>query len=201
VDIREVDFSGVNAPNFGANNTGPAASVTATIDRTHINGSNSVMGITGLSDQISFRMTNSIVENMPSFTIAPASTATNVVFSFNTFFTTNSQNVACSSPFPNGVSFDDNIIFSPNLGTGNVVQLPTNCVFDTNVLFPQTNSAGINTITLNPSLVDPMNGNFHLKAGSPAIGHAKPNATNAIDYDGVTRPPGGADIGALQYKP
>jgi hypothetical protein len=195
----EVDFSSINAPDFGGGVSGNQG-ITATIDRSHINGTNGSVSISGPPQLVSFHMTNSIIETMPSFTLS-ATMATNVVFSFNTFFTNIGEFIGCSSPFPAGVSFDDNIIFGPNVGTGNIVQVPSQCVFDTNIIFPQSSSVGINTITLNPSLVDPVNGNFHLKAGSPAIGHAKPNATDTIDYDGVTRPSGGADIGALQFKP
>jgi hypothetical protein len=192
---REVTFTGLVG--FGNGST-LANGVVATIDRCSLTNSTSTFSIDGPPQAITFHMTNSIAATVPSFTFQTTSAATDIVFSFNTFFGGSAQ-VLCNSPFPPGVSFDDNIINSPMVS--NTVPSTTNCVFDTNVIFPQSSSVGINTIALNPQLVAPSNGDFHLKTGSPAIGHAKPTATDLVDYDGVSRPPGMADIGALQFVP
>jgi hypothetical protein len=64
------------------------------------------------------------------------------------------------------------------------------------------NEIANNQIGVNPELLDAINGDFHLRPGSPAVDAADPAAGESIDFDGVSRPQGaGRDIGAHELKP
>ena len=57
------------------------------------------------------------------------------------------------------------------------------------------------SVGADPAFAAPGSGDFHLKAGSPAIG-AGPATAAATDYDGDPRPSGGPfDLGAYEYLP
>jgi PKD repeat protein len=57
-----------------------------------------------------------------------------------------------------------------------------------------------NLFTKDPQFVDAANHNFHLQSTSPAINAGITIALVTTDYDGVSRPQGGAyDIGAFEY--
>ena len=61
-----------------------------------------------------------------------------------------------------------------------------------------TNTSGGNRTT-DPLFVSPAGRDFHLQAGSPALGYALPEWTPGGDYDGETRPQSGApDAGAYE---
>jgi hypothetical protein len=54
-------------------------------------------------------------------------------------------------------------------------------------------------IGVDPKLVAPATGDYHLKADSPAIDAADPSATDAFDYEGTARPIGPhLDLGAFE---
>jgi len=56
-------------------------------------------------------------------------------------------------------------------------------------------------LTVDPGFVDPGNGNFHLRAGSPAIDTGRASGAPARDRDGGARPQGnGYDIGAYERR-
>lgn len=62
---------------------------------------------------------------------------------------------------------------------------------------------GAGNISRDPTFVDPAwgtTGNYHLKAGSPAIDAGSPTGAPAIDLDGAVRPFGqGFDVGCYEY--
>ena len=62
---------------------------------------------------------------------------------------------------------------------------------------------GATNFTGDPMFVDPVHGDFHLSAQSPARGAADPTTTTILrDYDGTPRPQGSRnDIGAFEYVP
>ena len=96
----------------------------------------------------------------------------------------------------------DNVFSAPNLPNAFAAN---GCTGDTNVVHPEqvTANPGTNAILQDPMLVDPVNGDFHLQAGSPAIDAAKVTASDPpVDYEGTTRPQGPRDdIGAFEAKP
>lgn len=59
---------------------------------------------------------------------------------------------------------------------------------------------GIGNISANPLYVDPVNDDYHLATGSPAIDAADPLGATSMDIDGDHRPVGsGYDMGADEY--
>ena len=56
-----------------------------------------------------------------------------------------------------------------------------------------------NLTTGDPRFVNPANGNFHLRSGSPAIDAGSPNDAPTHDYEGNPRF-GAPDIGALETQ-
>jgi hypothetical protein len=57
-------------------------------------------------------------------------------------------------------------------------------------------------VDVSPSFVNPLMGNYHLQADSPAIDHGSAVAAPGTDFDGQARPYGtGYDIGADEYVP
>ena len=60
---------------------------------------------------------------------------------------------------------------------------------------------GVHDISNDPRLVDPVNGDFHLLAGSPCIDAGDPINYPATDFEGDPRPIGPApDIGVDEYR-
>jgi hypothetical protein len=65
-----------------------------------------------------------------------------------------------------------------------------------------TNSTATNDSSTDPQFVSTAIPDFHLQAGSPAIGRATPTGASLADFDGTPRPAGNSfDIGAYQYIP
>lgn len=154
------------------------------------------------STSITFTMTNSIANGV---TIAlPNTTGLSIQFAYNTFYYNGQfgQNtiVDCTNPYPaNAVTFFNNIFYDPS-NSDSIAG--THCTFKNNIAFPQATLVP-NTIFLDPKLVDPATGDFHLMANSPAIDAAISTTLDpTVDYDGTTRPQGAQrDIGAFEYKP
>ena len=114
--------------------------------------------------------------------------------SFSTF--TNNPTLCVSATDSMAVEHFSNDIFSTK---PDFVTAPT--CFDHDLL-NATGSAMVapGLTEANIGFVDPTNGDFHLKAGSPAIDAADPAATDSVDYDGVSRPQGaGRDVGAFEF--
>src|SRR5439155_1767379 len=119
-----------------------------------------------------------------------------------------------------GVGTDDNTVVNNNLvynnpGTdGGIVEegsTGTHNVYTDNLVFGNTpvnislqnGLTATGTVSANPQFVnytgDP-SGNYHLQSSSPAINAGTSSNAPTTDYDGNTRPQGGAfDIGAYEY--
>src|SRR5579864_289235 len=64
----------------------------------------------------------------------------------------------------------------------------------------QASFAGINgNVLADPRFVDPAHGDFHLRAGSPAIDAGSSNGAPATYFDGRARSDGHIDIGAFEF--
>jgi hypothetical protein len=75
-----------------------------------------------------------------------------------------------------------------------------NGCFDHVISFPQHGGPFDGVIVMDPELVDPANGDYHLMTGSPAIDAADTSIPDDHDYDGTARPQGaGPDIGAFEF--
>jgi hypothetical protein len=148
------------------------------------------------------QMTNTIAHN---FTFAFGTASLSVLFAYDTFYANDSQGgplVDCTNPLPAGITFVNNIFYDPS--TIDDAIKGTHCTFDNNVAYPQIDGlGGTGTIQLDPKLVDPATGDFHLQATSPAIDLAKVTTSDPPDdYDGTLRPQGARrDVGAFEYKP
>jgi Cys-rich repeat protein len=101
-----------------------------------------------------------------------------------------------------GVSFRNNVIAAHSV-TDAVACMNCNSLqnsFSNNVIFPQSTLIPGNFL-MPPQLVDPPNGDFRLKPGSPAVDVAD-TVTTKHDLNGVMRPVGPrADLGAYELVP
>jgi len=117
--------------------------------------------------------------------------------SFDTF--TSAEVCMETNPGTPTVLFDNDIFYDP---TAKDAISGTACTFDHAVAFPLPDLIGTATIAMDPRLVNPSAGDYHLQAGSPAIDAASSAVSDDHDFDDVTRPQGAApDIGAFEYKP
>ena len=171
-------------------------------DRLHIR-AETTAGAHLLGSRIQFRLTNSVLEDalvlFSTFDTQPPGTRAS--FGFNTFVLRNEGSaIACVSNSGSAhrvVRFENNIVFAPALTAavdGN------DCFLSNNVLMPQPNNP-LGNLVVDPQLVDAENGDFRLRATSPAIDAGRMGPTIFTDHDflGIGRPQGGAaDIGAYE---
>lgn len=86
-----------------------------------------------------------------------------------------------------------------NLTTQNIDN-HTNLVWGNSTNYAGNATAGAGDLSVDPMFVDAMNGDFHLKALSPAVDHA-PVGMDSSDFDGTVRPQGAAlDLGAFEFS-
>lgn len=108
----------------------------------------------------------------------------------NVFYNTRSVGISVLSVSASGTcSIDHNIVYTPGASVAMIESLPSGC------------SQSSNKLNVNPSLVNPTaGGDFHLKAGSPAIDAGASVSGVTADLAGAKRPAGAAvDIGAYEY--
>ena len=97
--------------------------------------------------------------------------------------------------------FSDNIIYGNSVsGTGKQVGGSTSCSYTYSDIGDTTSGTG--NINADPMFVNAATGNYDIMSGSPCKDTADPDATEAVDFHGTTRPVNGRDdIGADEYKP
>jgi hypothetical protein len=159
---------------------------------------------------VRIHVTNSVFANISEtvgFNTPVNNAAVDVNLAYDTFYN-DQQNPAFICPTnsvdPSAFVLTNDIFFAPGTGNGDAITsqgTPISCSADTNVEYPQSTVIGTGVVTLDPRLVDPANGNFHLMSVGPAIDTAKVIANDAThDFDGTTRPQGPRnDIGAFEY--
>ncbi|HEY4242139.1 MAG TPA: choice-of-anchor Q domain-containing protein [Kofleriaceae bacterium] len=107
----------------------------------------------------------------------------------------------CDGTTPSGVCISNSVVMSTMAGTTNT--LDDTCGVHYSIVYPQTGLVnGSHDKLVDPMLVDPANGDFHLMPGSPAVDAAEPGASDASDFEGTARPQGDADdMGAFELVP
>jgi hypothetical protein len=111
---------------------------------------------------------------------------------------------ACAGGTVGGSCVDNSIILNGKSGAPPDTVTGSACFLNYTLVFPQATSlVGIgNQFGVDPLLVDPASGDFHLRSGSPSIDAADPTSSNTIDFDGTLRPQGARDdLGAFELKP
>ena len=125
-----------------------------------------------------------------AFVIANTTATAPARFAFNTLSNNTSGGVSCGIP----------TTLSSNLFADNNGPITAMCTTRYS-LFENSNIQGTgNLVMVDPLFVDQAGGDYHISDGSPAIDHADPMESEDSDYDGDTRPRGGAnDIGADEH--
>jgi hypothetical protein len=174
-------------------------------DRTTFDGGDGIAAIAAF-----VHITNSVVSNQAGPDGgAFGGGAGSVTISFSTIVNSavkcaTSGPAACTGASQNGVCFDNSIILNTATGAPANTVTGVACSFAFTEVFPQSavlpNAGAGNKVGIDPQVVDPTNGNFHLKSTSPAIDAANPTATDVIDFDGTMRPHGlHDDLGAFEF--
>jgi hypothetical protein len=175
-------------------------------DRLHIHGGQMSHLGSIFSERVSFKLTNSLLENViplwsTNDTAAPGS---KFLFGFNTIILNMQGNqIDCrpNSGSPNRlVLYENNIIVAR--GASSVLDGAA-CVLVNNVLMPYPSPPSGN-IVAEPQFVDEASGNFRLKDTSPAVDAATPSEvlSTGHDFEGGSRPQAGRhDVGAFELRP
>ena len=120
--------------------------------------------------------------------------------------TTNSGDVMLWDVASGNVTLQNNIFYNPpgGIAVNTYAFTAPTCVLDHNMVYGGSMGSVpgctfTNSITANPSFVNAAS-DFHLQAGSLAIGAGVTVSGAATDYDGIARPQGnGYDIGAFEF--
>ena len=191
---------------------GVQAPGTVTVDRTIVNGGAELIAFdTGAL----MKITNSVIENQNGSDGALVSQLLgsapgSITVSFSTILNslvkcgTNPGTPPCMSGGDPGVCLDSTIVLNTGSGAPSDTITGPTCVANYVIAMPQSTAltGANNKLGVDPMLVDPASGDYHLKPNSPAVDAADPTATATPDLDGTPRPQGSrADIGAFEYKP
>jgi len=146
-------------------------------------------------------ITNSELKTMGSAANHGAFSGAGYNVSFSTLVDTM---VECSSSGATGLTLDSSIVFWASGGApvDSVAGLPSCTSVKNSVITPNSQPVGATNINMDPGLKNVGADDYHLLATSPAIDHGNPTSTNAIDFDGISRPQGAQrDSGAFEFKP
>ena len=198
-----------NSTLHGAAGAFPLALVgTAVVDRTVFDGGDEIFS--GGAVEI----TNSVIANLSGGDSAfiggnifgTSNGSLRVSFStvINSLVKCPSGTPVCAGGSDAGACIDNTIFLNTGSGAPADTITGTACFANYVIAMPQSTAlnGANNNIVVDPLLVNPAAGDYHLKPNSPAIDTADPTATATPDLDGTTRPQGArADIGAYEYKP
>lgn len=192
---------------YGLEFEGPG---TAKMDRTVFDGG---AGLVAFDQGAVLDITNSVIENQAGsdgafLSQAFGSTPGSIIVSFSTVINstvkcTNGQPI-CAGFSDAGVCLDNTIFLNTTAGAPTDTITGTACFANYVIAKPQSTAltGANNKLGVDPLLVNPAAGDYHLMPNSPAIDAADPTATATPDLDGTARPQGArADIGAYEYKP
>jgi hypothetical protein len=146
------------------------------------------------------QLTNSIFGGMSFPDTGSHQITVDVSFSTLVYDSSGNTDLVCPNPTVAGVAvhFSNVIAFSPIAGIN-----PTPSVdgcFDHVISFPLFGTKFTGVTYVDPKLVDPAHGDYHLMPGSPAIDAADTTIPDDHDFDGTARPQGaGPDIGAFEF--
>jgi parallel beta-helix repeat protein len=101
----------------------------------------------------------------------------------------------------NDVQVFNNILVSQSGRPANTVSQATNVIYSHNLIFnaAQFTGAADQNRFGNPRLINPQQGDFRLRPGSPAIDAGDPQFNVTRDRLGRARPVGKADLGAIEF--
>jgi hypothetical protein len=112
--------------------------------------------------------------------------------------------VECSTSGATGLTLDSSIVNWASSGApaDTMIGIPSCTSVKYSVIFPMSQPVGSTNVSMAPGFKNVSGDDYHLLATSPAIDRGDPAATNAIDFDGVSRPQGAQrDSGAFEFKP
>lgn len=180
-----------------------ANGATVTVDRSLLTGGD---GVACLGKLVT--ITNSVIVDQTGPDGAFTGNGGAVHVSFSTIYNSHVRGLtgtaSCSGNTLNGVCIDNSIINNVSAGAPSDTITGAACNVDHTLITPQATQRGTNNLfNMDPKFVSGATGDFHLQAGSPAIGAADPAAQDAVDYDGNPRAAQGSasDLGAFEYKP
>lgn len=202
-------------PRKGQTLLGTTDDATVEIDRSRLLVSspqpNDYAYISTLGKRVNVKVTNSVFDRIgltlgSGDTVAPGNKG---YFAFNTFVyrsdATQGPLIYCPNPSTfNDVRLEDNVLLTLDGSPDTIGGNRSGCIFEHNIIFPQTSTIAGSNVIADPQLVDAAAGNFHLKPTSPAVDAAMPTTglTTDHDFEGTARPQGAKpDIGAYELVP